>query len=229
MDNRRNYYRILQVQPDAPLEIIRSSYHTLLHKLKQHPDLGGDHWNATLLNEAFQTLKDEEKRAEYDKELFQHYTKNFYSKERVTKQPVTTVICPFCKRSLARAGHSDRSCTCHITPIKTENQDSKRESSRRSLVRTKKHEKVHFITSTSEEIYEGKMVDLSPEGIRFICKKALNLNEIIKIDSSLFRAIAEINSSEKRVKVGKVFYSIGAHFNSISFTDQEGTFFSASV
>ncbi len=38
MDNhRRNYYRILQVQPDAHLEIIRAGYHTLLHRLRQHP------------------------------------------------------------------------------------------------------------------------------------------------------------------------------------------------
>jgi hypothetical protein len=73
------------------------------------------------------------------------------------------------------------------------------------------------------------MVDLSPEGTRFLSKKALNLNEIIKIDSSLFRAIAEINDSQKRVKDGKTFYSIGAHFKSVTFTEQEGIFFSASV
>lgn len=229
MDNRRNYYRILQVQPDAPFEIIHTSYLTLLHKLKQHPDLGGDHWNATVLNEAFQTLKDKEMRAEYDKELFQHYTKKFSSRERVKKQPVTAVFCPFCKESLTRTYHSDKNCVCHNNPIHTENKDSKRKRCRRSLFRTQKLEKLHFITSTSKVIYEAIMVDLSPEGTRFLSKKALNLNEIIKIDSSLFRAIAEINDSQKRVKGGKAFYSIGAHFKSVTFTEQEGTFFSASV
>lgn len=34
MMNRRNYYRILQVQPDAPPEIIRASYRTLMKELK---------------------------------------------------------------------------------------------------------------------------------------------------------------------------------------------------
>ena len=58
MDNRRNYYRILHVQPDAPTEIIKSSYRTLMQKLRMHPDLGGDQWNATLINEAYQTLMD---------------------------------------------------------------------------------------------------------------------------------------------------------------------------
>jgi hypothetical protein len=38
--NRRNYYRILHVQPDAPMEVIRASYRTLMQKLRFHPDLG---------------------------------------------------------------------------------------------------------------------------------------------------------------------------------------------
>ncbi len=52
MKNRRNYYRILQVQPDASPEVIRASYKTIMRELKTHPDLGGGHWNATLVNEA---------------------------------------------------------------------------------------------------------------------------------------------------------------------------------
>ncbi|HHQ13971.1 MAG TPA: hypothetical protein ENK16_02990 [Chromatiales bacterium] len=67
--NRRNYYRILHVQRDAPLEVIKSSYRTLMQRLKMHPDLGGDHWNATLINEAYQVLTDPEKRAAYDRTL----------------------------------------------------------------------------------------------------------------------------------------------------------------
>ncbi|MFT5395826.1 MAG: DnaJ-class molecular chaperone [Gammaproteobacteria bacterium] len=40
-NERRNYYRILNIQPDAPLEIIKNNYRTLLQKLRLHPDLGG--------------------------------------------------------------------------------------------------------------------------------------------------------------------------------------------
>lgn len=69
MNNRRNYYRILQVQPDAPLEIIRASYRTLMKELKAHPDIGGKHSSAYLINEAYETLSDRGKRAEYDKKL----------------------------------------------------------------------------------------------------------------------------------------------------------------
>jgi DnaJ-class molecular chaperone len=68
--NKRNYYRILFVQPDAPIEVIRASYRTLMQKLRQHPDLGGEHWNASVINEAHNVLTDAKKRRVYDRVLF---------------------------------------------------------------------------------------------------------------------------------------------------------------
>lgn len=68
MVNRRNYYRILHVQPDAPIEIIRLSYRTLMQRLKMHPDLGGDHWNASLINEAYRVLTSSSTREKYDRD-----------------------------------------------------------------------------------------------------------------------------------------------------------------
>ena len=62
-NNRRNYYRLLHVQPDAPGEVIKASYRTLMQKLRQHPDLGGDDCNAALLNEAYAVLTNPERRA----------------------------------------------------------------------------------------------------------------------------------------------------------------------
>ena len=75
MKNRRNYYRVLQVQPDAPVEVIKASYKTLMRELRQHPDLSGDVWNAQVLNEAYETLSQADKRQIYDRQLFERYTK----------------------------------------------------------------------------------------------------------------------------------------------------------
>lgn len=72
-EERRNYYRTLNVQPDASLEIIKNNYRTLLQKLRMHPDLGGKNWNASIINEAYNTLRDPLKRSNYDKELLQRY------------------------------------------------------------------------------------------------------------------------------------------------------------
>ncbi|MEO0972177.1 MAG: DnaJ domain-containing protein [Pseudomonadota bacterium] len=74
MEERRNYYRILQVQPDAPPEVIRNNYRALLQKLKLHPDLGGDGRDAATLNVAYQTLRDPTRRAAYDRDLLSRYS-----------------------------------------------------------------------------------------------------------------------------------------------------------
>jgi len=72
MDNHWNYYRILQVQPDAPFEVIRHNYLLILKKLRTHPDLGGSEKDTRLVNIAYETLSDPAKRARYDRELMLH-------------------------------------------------------------------------------------------------------------------------------------------------------------
>ena len=73
MIERRNFYRILHVQPDAPMAVIKENYRVLMQKLKLHPDLGGPDWSASLLNVAYNTLRDPLKRAAYDRELLNRY------------------------------------------------------------------------------------------------------------------------------------------------------------
>ena len=97
MQNRRNYYRLLQVQPDAPLEVIRASYHTLMRELKQHPDLGGSSSHAALLNEAYKTLSNSTLREEYDKKLFSRYTKQSLATNTFGHHMQPHQLCPLCK------------------------------------------------------------------------------------------------------------------------------------
>lgn len=70
VDNRRNWYRVLHVQPEAPMEVIRASWRTLMARL--HPDAGGAHADAALVNAAWQVLGDPQRRAAYDRELRRH-------------------------------------------------------------------------------------------------------------------------------------------------------------
>lgn len=77
MDESRNYYRVLHLQPDAPIELVRVNYRTLIQKLRIHPDLGGENWHAADLNVAYRTLSDPERRAAYDRDLLSRYGIDF--------------------------------------------------------------------------------------------------------------------------------------------------------
>ncbi len=61
----KDYYQILGVSKDAPEEEIRKAFHKLAHK--HHPDKGGDEKKFKEINEAYQTLSNKEKRAQYDR------------------------------------------------------------------------------------------------------------------------------------------------------------------
>ena len=73
MTERRNYYRILGVQPDAAADVIRGAYRTLMQKLQMHPDLGGCERDAVAINAAWQVLRDPLRRAQYDQELLREH------------------------------------------------------------------------------------------------------------------------------------------------------------
>lgn len=63
----KDYYKILAVAPDADSKAIKTAYRKLARKY--HPDVSEDHeaeGKFKEVNEAYQVLKDTDKRAEYD-------------------------------------------------------------------------------------------------------------------------------------------------------------------
>lgn len=70
MAKLENYYVLLEVAPDATPAEIRDSF--IAKSKLYHTDAGqGNHYFQALLNEAYETLKDRDKRAEYDKALME--------------------------------------------------------------------------------------------------------------------------------------------------------------
>lgn len=72
MKKHVDYYELLQVSPKAHTEVIRSAYRTIMSKLDNHPDKGGDEEKAKLINEAYEVLMDSNKRSIYDKTFFNY-------------------------------------------------------------------------------------------------------------------------------------------------------------
>jgi curved DNA-binding protein CbpA len=226
MKNRRNYYRILQVQPDAPTEIIRASYRTMMRELKKHPDLGGSTWDAEVLNEAYETLGNAERRAAYDEDLFVKYTKQTNS---YTKQPVAPVLCPICKRPLSRKARPGELCLTCQTPLQSDDSPAAELAKPRSIERIKKSDQIYYYSTWPGKPEQGRMIDFSPKGMRFICKEKLAPQTVLKISSKLFEASGTVTNSSEETQAGKKCYAIGICFLAVRFEDSRGTFFSTSA
>jgi curved DNA-binding protein CbpA len=226
MENRRNYYRVLQVQPDAPFEVIRASYYTLMRELKQHPDLGGNHWNAKVINEAYSVLSDSNKRVEYDKRLFFLYTKKACAGDD-RRSPLISIFCPFCKRPLARKAAANEACPSCRSPLQSESDEILAGHYERAVERHKKTGKITYYTSWPQKGLSAELVDLSPRGLRFLSQEKVLLESAIKVTNRSFRAVAEVRNSHKVFSGNRLSYSIGAEFITVTFVDTRGGFYEA--
>lgn len=69
MPTEPDYYQVLQISPKADPAIVKAAYYAHLKTLKKHPDLGGNHEEASLLNEAYEVLGDPHRRRSYDQQF----------------------------------------------------------------------------------------------------------------------------------------------------------------
>jgi len=226
MKNRRNYYRILQVQPDAPAEVIRSSYRTLMRELKQHPDLGGSTLGASVLNQAYEVLSNPERRAQYDKALFAEYTKRPALQD---KRPLTTVFCPFCKKPLAREPQAGDRCRACESVLQSKKPAEVRNEYQRSIPRMKRDDRILYFSSWPGKGQKARMADFSPKGMRYLCSERLAPRTTLKISSPFFDASAAVTNVQEKVFDGQRLYAVGVVFVAISFQQPRGTFLSTSA
>lgn len=247
MKNRRNYYRILHVQPDAPTEVIKSSYRTLMLRLKQHPDLGGDYWNSQLIIEAKNILTDPKKRSQYDRELQLsrskaalserfHYQQQDNSarkddpgeRKNTEKKP----CCVFCKKphnqgALPEPGAKCSQCGSPMNPVQ---KIGSKKSDHRSVTRIKNKAGITFYTHWPQKRgYQGQVRDLSPHGMQFLAHQLIPDNQVIRIQNSLLHATARVVSCSKlhHSEPGKPdCHVIGTEFCTLQFQQESGTFVS---
>lgn len=130
-DERRNLYRILHVQPEAPLEVIRASYRTLMSTLRVHPDLGGDPEAAARINAAYAVLTDPERRRAYDVSLGRRPGAAAARAQPAKPAPAAAAAaraadpaawaadrsCPFCRHTLPALVARDSRCARCDSPL----------------------------------------------------------------------------------------------------------------
>jgi hypothetical protein len=224
--NRRNYYRVLQVQPDASPEIIKASYRTMMQKLKYHPDLGGDEWNAALVNEAYAVLCDPARRAAYDEKLAVERA-GVGSRGRQHAGPPAAagsgsapdglgLPCLFCATQNSPGAYRDagscRGCGGPLTLVGFE-PPARRERETRRLPH---RDEVRFITEWPPTVlYRGTALDLSPTGLRFASPKHLRVASVMRLETGTLRAIARVThcappDRDRQHIAGVRFLTLGA-------------------
>ncbi len=220
MKNRHDYYQILHVQPDAPREIIRSSYRTMMQRMRMHPDLGGDDKQAAMLNEAYATLTDPDNRSAYDKSRRAPERPNVSGTASARSQSSPLRRCAFCG-STHEDGREDLSCgSCH-SPLIMAEQAQIEESDRRLSSRVVNDHAMIFCTHWPQsEPHSSRAVDVSLTGMKFGSNTSLQLDQVIKIDTQILRAVGRVVRSQQ-LRVG---WEVGVHFISLCFLQSRGSF-----
>lgn len=240
MQNRRNYYRVLHVQPDAPAEIIRTSYRTLMQRLRMHPDLGGDHWNAALINEAFETLSDPVKRATYDLAVRQAgiggraaapsgagpSEASDASLSVLPGQAPSVYACAFCgtphaARDAANPNASCASCGSPLFPaVHLQNEDA----SRRALERVPRLMAVQYcLTWPALREFSGATQDLSIAGMRFTTDLELVPQERLRMDCEFCSAVAIVRSAHQHHRHTRLEWAVGVEFLTLRIKQTRGS------
>jgi curved DNA-binding protein CbpA len=227
MKNRRNYYRILQVQPDAPREIIRASYRALMRDLKKHPDLGGSTADASLLNEAYEILTDPTRRAAYDEKMHARYFRRTADQSESREFRLSKSRCPFCKTRLEQSERGQDCPACRI-PLPSSERSDLNKTGGRAIIRVKKNGRIHYLSAPAEAPKEAQLVDISPKGMRFKCAGKLRLGAVLKITGPGLTACGIVTNLHDEEAERSGLYAVGISFLAIRFEDIRGSFISLS-
>ena len=241
MSTLPDYYQILHVQEDAPEAVIRASYRAMMQKMKMHPDLGGDSEHAALINEAFRTLSNQQKRQEYDslrkasvENKQANHTASSGSPNQAYAEPgieeeargvIRNDQCPFCMTpaDLLSTTVATR-CTSCASPLHRIDRQILGSDHQRSIQRMPSRIEVEFLYRwPSKRRSRGVLTDFSPYGARMQANVSLPIGKTIKIVCNRIESIAivrsylEMPSSFTQQQYGLEFFSLKLASNQGNF------------
>lgn len=194
---RRNLYRILYVQPEAPPEVITAVYRCLMSQLRTHPDLGGDHETAARINQAYQILRDPAKRKAYDNSRRRPLsTRVRPASGEPPKTPGPQAhACPFC--GLAAPGRIEadsrcRGCASPLAPVARDSATTREPFGRRSAPRVAKNCRVTVHTAPDGPPISAVLRDLSMTGVSLHTAAPVPVGGNIRIEAVGMDMIAHV-------------------------------------
>ena len=211
--NRRSYYRILHVQPEAPAQVITASYRTMMSKLRLHPDLGGDTDAAALINEAYAVLSDPGRRARYDAQLESktagrqadgtRQTGSASSAQAAAAQAApaagSTAWCPLCRASVPAQIRRETRCVRCESPLAPGPSLPKGKNElfgRRAIPRMTRSDTVKLIADWRQAPRSARLRDLSVSGISIVTDAKIAPQQVIRIVGDVFDVTALVVGSQ---------------------------------
>jgi len=193
-----------------------------MRRLKCHPDLGGTHALAVLLNRAYETLGDTQKRAEYDLRLLirrhQSVLLPRVLKVKPIEGPGARGLPRLWSRFTMRADSGPFSAP--LWP----------EEEQRGMGRIQKKGRLRYRLSTLEHLrqgeLQGELIDLSLQGIRFISKEKIPPFTEFEIESADLSGRASLRHCLETTSASPPTFLNGAHFVRVQFYRALGTFLS---
>ena len=209
MTAETDYYGILQVEQDAPAELIETSYRTLARSLRRRVGAKAESPRAALLHEAYRVLSDPLERARYDRQL-RHKGQ---TEARTPREP-DPEVCLFCGTAVTaeQAQASDALCECCSSPLSQARRYRFEHSMRRMFRRVERRQHVQIYTKWGTAAIIGTMQNLSHNGMRFISPDEFEANQLIKIDSDMCKALARVSYSQREDSGG---FATGVEFVTI--------------
>ncbi len=241
LSDNRNYYEILHVSRDAPLEIIKGSYRTLMQRLKHHPDLGGDAATAALINEAYAVLSNAERRAEYDArmDVMAHIAEGIpdVSPEPKPADAPRRILdwsrqCVFCTTPHNYGSQIEIETECQTcgSPLSAAEQQRIEIEGKRAVERIGKRTRVTYYTHWPQRrAYNGHIEDMSLNGLRLVTAEDLTEGQCIKIVSDIVQAIAQVTNILYERRGWSTRCVAGASFVTLRFGRSVGAFVSSRV
>ena len=213
-----------------------------MQRLKQHPDLGGNHWNAALINEAYRMLTNPESRKQYDHERqLTHYDS---SSSKPTEDAADEAVCQTagysaadtvsesaCLFCLTPHDHSaidapDAVCPNCASPLCQASEWRLEHSGQRAINRIPTLFDIVFYTTWPQPAAcSGQTLDVSPNGMRFMSERRLGEGRRVKIASSAIDAVALVTHCQRDADAD--CWIIGVAFETLRLVRSQGTFFSA--
>ncbi len=229
----QNFYEILGVARDAPIEEIQASYRRLMQQAGNHPDLGGDTQTAALINRAYALLKDPVKRQDYDARLdvlSQIASGLDIEPEPAPVDPATS--CQFCEQPhgyiLSETDELDcRTCGSPLRAVDNSRMDP---DDTRAVQRLGRKLEVFLYTHWNQaKGIVAKTVDVSPHGLQLTTRSDLRPGQRIRVVGRALEAVGNVTHSARRGQGFRNVTVAGVSFLTLRIQERVGGFVSRKV